>query len=127
MPVRSPEASSRRLERGNVARWRDDLRQAHGANLELGDLRNRIDRADRAVVGRTIERPVIGDEHGIGPNRLPDLRPNDDCAAAAFDADGVAVRDAQRVGQAGMDLAVRLRILVNETAYPPGLRPRQVM
>ena len=43
------------------------------------------------------------------PNGLHDLRADDDGAAAALDADEVAIDDAERPGQARMDLALRLR------------------
>ena len=72
------------------------LRHAHRADLELGNLGDRIDRADRAVVRRPVERPVIRDEHRVGPDGLHDLRADDDRAAAALDADEVAVGDAER-------------------------------
>ena len=45
-----------------------------------------IDGANRAVVGRAVERPVVGNEHRVGPDGLHHLRAHDDRAAPALDA-----------------------------------------
>ena len=120
--LRPAGSSARSSPDGSVA---FDTRTAQ--ILNSGILRDRIDRADRAVVRRAIERPVIRDEHRVGPNGLHDLRADDDRAAAALDADEIAVGDAERLGQARMDLAERLRVLVDERADAARLRARQIL
>ena len=86
-----------------------------------------IDGADGAVVGGPVQRPVIGDEDRVGADGLHHLRADDDRAAPAFDADEVAVGDAERRRQARMHLAQRLRILIDQRADAARLRAGEVL
>ena len=98
------------------------LADAHGANLELGDVRHGIDGANRQVVGRAVQRPVVGNEHRVGPNRLDHLSVHHDASAAALHFDEVAILHAEFFGEPRMHLAQRLRILVHQPADAARLR-----
>jgi hypothetical protein len=41
---------------------------ADGGDLELGHLRQGVDGADGELVGGLVAGPVVGDEHGVGPD-----------------------------------------------------------
>ena len=56
---------------------------AHGADLVLGDLRDRVLRRDRQLVDALRPGPVVGDEDRVGPDRRHDLRPQRAGARAA--------------------------------------------
>ena len=100
---RMPPASG--SSAGDVVGRRRRLRDADRADLELGNLRDRIDRADRAVVRRPCRAASDRDEHRVGADRLHHLRAHDDRAAPALDPHEVAVGDAERLGQARVHLA----------------------
>ena len=45
--------------------------------------------------------PVVGDEHGVGPDRVDDVGRQRDRAAPRSDGDHVAIGDAERLGELG--------------------------
>ena len=71
--------------------------------------------------------PVVRDEHGVGPDGVDHVGRQRDRAAPRGDGDEVAVGDAERLGEARVHLAQRLRVLGDERGDAPGLRARQVL
>ena len=73
------------------------------------------------LVGGLRAGPVIRDEHGVGPDRGDDVRGKGHRTPPRGDGDEVAVDDTDRVGEAGVHLAQRSRILGDERGDAPGL------
>ena len=87
---------------------------AHGGDLELGHLRDRVEGPVGELVGGLGAGPVVGDEDGVGPDRVDHVRRQVIVAAPRRDGDEVAVGDAEPLGELRVHLAQRLGVLGDE-------------
>ena len=85
-----------RLERRRVIRRAVGLAHPAAADLVLRDLADRILRGDSQLIRALLARPVVRNEHGVGPDRRHDLRLQRHRPAPRLGRRPVAVGDAER-------------------------------
>src|ERR1039457_3269904 len=122
MPSRSSNASRLHLELCKGIDRSFGLADAHRADLEFRNVRDRVDDANGAVVCRAVMGPVIRHKYRVRPDRLHYLRAHNDYSAAALHFHKIAIHDAEFLREPGMHFAPWLRILLHQASNAAGLR-----
>ena len=81
----------------------------------------------RQPVGAAAAGPVIGNEHGVRPDRAHHHRLQRDRRAARRYLHPVTVFDAELLGEPRVDLESRLRILLDQRTDAAGLRAGEIL
>ena len=71
--------------------------------------------------------PVIGNEHGVGPDRTHNAGLKGDIGPPGRDRHPVLFHDAMLLRKARVNLDARFRIDVDQPADAPGLRARKIL